>query len=224
MRRAPVPISMTPGRSCSTSWASPSSSRPSASWRPGQPPRWSSGAPGGSRRPSRACRRAASGRAVEGAGADVLVADRAEGLAVLREEPLHGLVHQRPVAPAQVERDHRGPDLAAGGHALARADVLGQAGAGGPRAAPARPADLADQAGRVPAVEDPGRLGAVRSPCRGRSRRPGGRARAAPDGWPRGRSWAGCRSRPGGSSPAGQRLARRSGRRHEGGHADHDVP
>src|ERR1700729_1615885 len=71
-----------------------------------------------------------------GAGADVLVLVRVEGLAVLREVPLDGLVHELPVAGAQVEGDHGGGLLGALGDRLVRPDVLAAAGRGGLGAAP----------------------------------------------------------------------------------------
>ena len=53
IRTAPVPVPIIPGLTCSFSWPLPPWSRHSASWRPGWPPRWSSAAPAGGRRPGR---------------------------------------------------------------------------------------------------------------------------------------------------------------------------
>src|SRR6266705_88404 len=93
-----------------------------------------------------------------GAGADVLVLVRVEGLAVLGEVPLDGLVHELAVTGAQVEGDHGGGLLPAGRDRLVRPDIVAGPGGLGLRAAPGRPADARDEPGGVAAVEDLCRL------------------------------------------------------------------
>src|SRR6266705_1612426 len=70
-----------------------------------------------------------------GAGADVLVLVRVEGLAVLGEVPLDGLVHELAVTGAQVEGDHGGGLLPAGRDRLVRPDIVAGPGGLGLRAA-----------------------------------------------------------------------------------------
>src|ERR1700733_9860106 len=160
-----------------------------------------------------------------GAGTDILVMGRAEGLAVLREVPFHGLVHQLPAAGPELERDDGDALRGAGRHGLVRRNVRAGAGARGGRAAPRLPGDLVHQAGRVTAVvdlrrpdlaepgavgEDAGQLAERRRDgrrLRGRGRGAGGRGRAGRGRRAGGGGLRGRRGRGGGRARSGRGLA-----------------
>src|SRR5450432_799323 len=92
------------------------------------------------------------------ATADVFVAVRVEGLAMLGEVPFHGAVRQLAVAHPEAERLHGDCRRPALGHRLVGPDPCAGARPDGLAAAPGFPADVGDQAGRAAAVEDPGGL------------------------------------------------------------------
>src|ERR1017187_5972756 len=85
-------------------------------------------------------------------GADVLVPVGVEGLVMLGEVPLDGLVHELAIAGSQVE-GRAGAGAGAGADPLGGPVVVGPAGAGCYGPAPRLPDDVRDETGGVATVE-----------------------------------------------------------------------